>query len=30
MQAINLRDLMDAAHLLGASTWQAALWVVRR
>ncbi|RTF89787.1 DUF969 family protein [Serratia marcescens] len=28
MQAINLRDLMDAAHLLGASTWQAALWVV--
>lgn len=28
MQAINLRDLMDAAHLLGASTWQAALLVV--
>lgn len=28
MQAINLRDLMDAAHLLGASTWRAALCVV--
>lgn len=28
LQAINLRDLMDAAHLLGASTWQAALLVV--
>jgi putative spermidine/putrescine transport system permease protein len=28
MQAINLRDLMDAAHLLGASTWKAALLVV--
>ncbi|MGI4837705.1 MAG: ABC transporter permease [Janthinobacterium lividum] len=28
LQAINLRDLMDAAHLLGASTWQAALFVV--
>jgi putative spermidine/putrescine transport system permease protein len=27
MQAINLRDLMDAAHLLGASTFQAA-WLV--
>ncbi|MCY1389832.1 2-aminoethylphosphonate ABC transport system, membrane component PhnV [compost metagenome] len=28
LQAINLHDLMDAAHLLGASTWQAALLVV--
>lgn len=28
LQAINLRDLMDAAHLLGASTWKAALLVV--
>ncbi|TCV92509.1 ABC transporter permease [Biostraticola tofi] len=28
MQAIHLRDLMDAAHLLGAGTWQAALLVV--
>ena len=28
LQAINLRDLMDAAQLLGASTWQAALLVV--
>ena len=28
LQAINLRDLMDAAHLLGASTWRAALMVV--
>lgn len=28
LQAINLRELMDAAHLLGASTWQAAWWVV--
>jgi putative spermidine/putrescine transport system permease protein len=28
LQAIHLRDLMDAAHLLGASTWQAALFVV--
>lgn len=28
MQAVNLKELMDAAHLLGASTWQAALWVV--
>ncbi|TKI04415.1 ABC transporter permease [Martelella alba] len=28
MQAIRLRDLMDAAQLLGASTWRAALWVV--
>ncbi|WP_033112050.1 ABC transporter permease [Dickeya dadantii] len=28
MQAINLQELLDAAHLLGASTWQAALWVV--
>lgn len=28
MQAINLKELMDAAHLLGASTWQAALFVV--
>ncbi|MDE4536517.1 ABC transporter permease [Pseudomonas sp. ITEM 17296] len=28
LQAINLRDLMDAAHLLGASTWQAAFLVV--
>lgn len=28
LQAINLRDLMDAAHLLGASTWRAALLVV--
>lgn len=28
MQAINLRELIDAAHLLGASTWQAALLVV--
>ncbi|CCG88782.1 ABC transporter permease [Erwinia piriflorinigrans] len=27
MQAINLRELVDAAHLLGASTWQAA-WLV--
>ncbi|QKJ88949.1 ABC transporter permease [Paramixta manurensis] len=27
MQAINLRELIDAAHLLGASTWQAA-WLV--
>jgi len=27
LQAINLPDLMDAAHLLGASTWQAA-WLV--
>ncbi|MCU1716835.1 ABC transporter permease [Pseudomonas sp. 5P_3.1_Bac2] len=27
LQAINLRDLMDAAHLLGASTWRAA-WLV--
>ena len=28
MQAINLKELIDAAHLLGASTWQAALFVV--
>ncbi|MFE8048003.1 ABC transporter permease [Brenneria goodwinii] len=28
IQAINLRELIDAAHLLGASTWQAALLVV--
>ncbi|WP_339079174.1 ABC transporter permease [Pseudomonas sp. TMP9] len=28
LQAINLRDLMDAAHLLGASTWRAAFMVV--
>jgi putative spermidine/putrescine transport system permease protein len=28
MQAINMRELIDAAHLLGASTWQAALLVV--
>ncbi len=28
LQAINLRDLMDAAHLLGASTFKAALLVV--
>jgi len=28
MQAIHLRDLMDAAQLLGASTWQAAVLVV--
>ncbi|AHG18648.1 ABC transporter permease [Chania multitudinisentens RB-25] len=28
MQAIHLRDLMDSAHLLGASTWKAALIVV--
>jgi len=28
LQAINLPDLMDAAHLLGASTFQAALLVV--
>lgn len=28
MQAINLRDLMDAAQLLGANTWQAAFLVV--
>ncbi|CRL46476.1 spermidine/putrescine ABC transporter membrane protein [Sodalis glossinidius str. 'morsitans'] len=28
MQAINLRSLMDAAHLLGASTGQAALLVI--
>ncbi|WJV53195.1 ABC transporter permease [Pectobacteriaceae bacterium CE90] len=28
MQAINLQELLDAAHLLGASTWQAALLVV--
>lgn len=28
MQAINLKELIDAAQLLGASTWQAALWVV--
>ncbi|MFK3680327.1 ABC transporter permease [Pseudomonas sp. NPDC088890] len=28
LQAINLRDLMDAAQVLGASTWQAALLVV--
>ncbi|MFF7707945.1 ABC transporter permease subunit [Pseudomonas sp. NPDC007930] len=28
LQAINLRDLMDAAHLLGASTFQAAVLVV--
>lgn len=28
LQAINLRDLMDAAHLLGASTWHAAFMVV--
>ena len=28
MQAISLKELMDAAHLLGASTWQAALFVI--
>ena len=28
LQAINLRDLMDAAQLLGANTWQAAFLVV--
>ena len=28
LQAINLRDLMDASQLLGASTWQAAILVV--
>ena len=28
LQAINLHDLMDAAHLLGASTWKAAFLVV--
>lgn len=28
MQAINIRELIDASHLLGASTWQAALLVV--
>ena len=28
LQAINLRDLIDAAHLLGASTWRAAFMVV--
>ncbi|MFP1738108.1 ABC transporter permease [Lonsdalea quercina] len=28
LQAINLRELIDAAHLLGASTWQAAWRVV--
>ncbi|MBB1486141.1 ABC transporter permease [Oceanospirillum sediminis] len=28
MHALNLPDLMDAAHLLGASTWQAFLLVV--
>ncbi|MBT8767526.1 ABC transporter permease [Metapseudomonas boanensis] len=28
LQAINLRDLMDAAQLLGASTWKAAFLVV--
>lgn len=28
MQAINLKELMDAAHLLGASSWRAALLVV--
>jgi putative spermidine/putrescine transport system permease protein len=28
LQALNLRDLMDAAHLLGASTFKAALLVV--
>lgn len=28
IQAINMRDLMDAAHLLGASTWKAALLVI--
>ncbi len=28
MQAINLKELIDASHLLGASTWQAALFVV--
>ncbi|MGY8830428.1 MAG: ABC transporter permease, partial [Pseudomonadales bacterium] len=28
LQAINLRDLMDAAHLLGAGTWRAAFMVV--
>ncbi|MCE0490199.1 ABC transporter permease [Pantoea sp. Mb-10] len=28
MQAINLKELMDAAHLLGANTWQAALLVI--
>src|SRR5690606_23646738 len=26
--ALNLRDLMDAARVHGASTWQAAFWVV--
>lgn len=28
IQAVNLRELMDAAHLLGAGTCKAALWVV--
>jgi len=28
LQAINLPDLMDAAHLLGASTWSAAFFVI--
>jgi putative spermidine/putrescine transport system permease protein len=28
LQAINLHDLMDAAHLLGASTWKAAVLVI--
>src|SRR5690606_24139539 len=28
LQALNLPDLMDAARMLGANTWQAALWVV--
>lgn len=28
LQAINIHDLMDAAHLLGASTWKAAFLVV--
>jgi putative spermidine/putrescine transport system permease protein len=28
LQAINLRDLMDSAQLLGASTWQAAFLVI--
>src|SRR5690606_27927932 len=28
LQALNLPDLMDAAHLLGASTWKAAFLVV--
>lgn len=28
LQALNLPDLMDAARMLGASTWQAAFWVV--